>query len=113
MWESPIKMISNEMQTQLEGEVFKAVQRVGIDVDKDELIKALNYDRKQYEKGLLEGYAKAKGEIIRCKDCKYSHLTYSGKCKYCDQWVDEDGFSEKLYLDGDFYCAYAERREDE
>lgn len=45
--------------------------------------------------------------VVRCKDCKYSHMTYDGRCKYCDKW-EEDG--EALYLDGDFYCAYGERK---
>lgn len=46
--------------------------------------------------------------VVRCKDCKYAHMTYSGECKYCDMWK-EDG--EALYLDGDFFCAYGERKE--
>ena len=58
MYESPIDIIYSEMQTKLEGKVFKAVQNVGINVNKDELIKALSYDRHQYEKG----YADAKAE---------------------------------------------------
>lgn len=47
-------------------------------------------------------------EVVRCKDCKHAHMTYGGECKYCDKW-EEDG--EALYLDGDFFCAYGERRE--
>ena len=46
-------------------------------------------------------------EVVRCKDCRYSHMTYDGDCKYCDKWK-EDG--EALYLEGDFYCAYGERK---
>lgn len=52
-------------------------------------------------------------EIVRCKDCKYAHLAYDGDCKYCDKWLDDDGFHLTLYLSGDFYCGYAERRTDE
>lgn len=52
------------------------------------------------------------GEIVRCRDCKYAHLTYDGECKYCDKWTDKFGIPEELYLDGDFYCGYAKRRED-
>ena len=52
-------------------------------------------------------------KIVRCKDCKYAHLTYDGDCKYCDKWLDDEGFHLTLYLDGDFYCGYAERREAE
>jgi len=51
-------------------------------------------------------------EIIHCRGCKYAHLTYGGDCKYCDKWLDDDGFNLTLYLDGDFYCGYAERLEE-
>lgn len=48
-------------------------------------------------------------EVVRCKECKHSHMTYDGRCKYCDKW---EGDGEALYLEGDFYCAFGERRED-
>ncbi len=63
MWESPVNIIYGEMQTQIEGEAFKAIQNVGIDVNKEELIKALQYDRGQYEKGYSDGHAKAIDEF--------------------------------------------------
>ena len=44
-----------EQEKRLEGEVFKAVQEVGVSVDKDELIKALKYDQDQYTKGFADG----------------------------------------------------------
>jgi hypothetical protein len=43
------------MRTQFEDNVFKAIQDYGIVVDKEELIKALQYDRGQYEKGFADG----------------------------------------------------------
>ena len=52
---SPIKIITQQMNTKMEGEVLKAVQKVGVYVDKDELIKALKYDRDQYRRGYLAG----------------------------------------------------------
>ena len=52
---SPIEIISREMQTRFEDNVFKAVIEQGVIVDKDELIKALKYDRDQYEKGYTDG----------------------------------------------------------
>lgn len=39
----------------MDGEILKAVQNVGVDVSKDELIKALKYDRGQYQKGYEDG----------------------------------------------------------
>ena len=61
----------------------------------------------------VEKLPSAEPEIIRCKDCKYAHLTYSGDCKFCDKWTDEFGIPEEVYLDGAFFCGYAKRREDE
>ena len=55
MYESPINVYFGEIETQFDGAVFKAVQSVGIDVNKDELIKALAYDREQYERGYNDG----------------------------------------------------------
>lgn len=47
--------------------------------------------------------------VVRCKDCKFAHMTYGGECKYCDAWESE----ESLYLDGDFFCAFGERKDNE
>lgn len=52
-------------------------------------------------------------EIIRCKDCKFSHMTNDGRyCKYCDQFTDTDDYGElvEMYFDSNFYCGYAERK---
>ena len=57
MYESPINIIHGKMQMALENEVFRAVQDVHVEVDRDELIKALQYDRGQYEKGFADGRA--------------------------------------------------------
>ena len=73
MYESPIKVIQGELETQLEGEILKAVHRVSVVVDKDELIQALRYDRKQYQKGFDD--AKRDAVVVtRCKDCAHSTL---------------------------------------
>ncbi len=61
MYESPITMMVSEIEhkirEQQEQQVMEAVQNVGVDVDKDELLRALQYDRDQYEKGFLDGMA--------------------------------------------------------
>ena len=48
-------------------------------------------------------------ELVRCRECKYAHMTYDGECKYCDMWKDDDDICLELYLDGDFYCGFGER----
>ena len=57
-YESPIRIFQDEMTTRMENDVCKVVCSYGIDVDKDELVKALNYDRQQYEKGFKDGVRK-------------------------------------------------------
>lgn len=69
MWESPINVMEiqdsfvSEIKEKTEEMVFTEIKRIGIDVDKEELIKALKYDRGQYEKGYKDGYAKAIDEF--------------------------------------------------
>ena len=41
MYQSPIEIITRQMRTQFEDNVFKAIQDYGIVVDKEELLKAL------------------------------------------------------------------------
>jgi len=100
-WQSPIDMWFSDMEMKLEGEVCRAVQRVGITVDKDELIKALEYDRGQYDKGYADGYADGKAEMVRCKDCEYHRYLTCANAKGVIGYVTDDD-----------YCSYAVRREE-
>lgn len=54
----------------------------------------------------------AQPEIIRCKDCRFAHLTYDGDCKYCQYLADEFDLTDAVYFDGNDYCSHAERRTD-
>lgn len=56
MYKSPIEIITGQMTTQMEGELCKVVQSYGFNVNKEELTKALQYDRHQYQKGYDDGY---------------------------------------------------------
>lgn len=59
MYESPIIQMSDEMKIHYENGVYKAVQHFGFDVNKEELLKALQYDREQYTKGYKDGCERA------------------------------------------------------
>lgn len=83
MYTSPIDVTYREMQMQVEGDIYKAVQKVGVNVDKEELLKALQYDRGQYEQGYKDGYAKAIDDFAK----KMSDVAY------------EDYESDKLIID--------------
>lgn len=54
-YESPVRVYLEEVQYKQEEAILQAIQKIGVNVDKGELIAALNYDRKQYEKGYWDG----------------------------------------------------------
>lgn len=50
-------------------------------------------------------------KVIRCKDCKFAHITNDGRyCKYCDMFTDDYGQLIEMYFESNFYCGYAERK---
>lgn len=65
MWESPIIKQLPEVKYDFDDEVMKIVASYDIDVNKEELLKALQYDRNQYEKGYADGYARAIDKFVR------------------------------------------------
>lgn len=72
MYESPIEItssIANEIKQEFENHVLRTVHLLEINVDREELIKALNYDRDQYNKGYDVGFENGKKEIeLACKE---------------------------------------------
>ena len=69
MYECPIKFNFGDIQMQImkqqENEVYMAIQKCGVDVDKEELKRALQYDREQYEKGYEDAVREVKEDIIQ------------------------------------------------
>ena len=55
MYEPVATFIKGQTETFLEGELLKVTQEMGLDVNREELLKALRYDRGQYEKGYADG----------------------------------------------------------
>ena len=60
MYQSPIELIKagpfiETLKTETDEMIFRAVAHADVQVDRDELIKALNYDREQYQKGFHDG----------------------------------------------------------
>lgn len=60
MYENPINLIVNDINNRFVEErenkiMCEIQQQMHIDIDKDELVRALQYDRQQYEKGYLDG----------------------------------------------------------
>lgn len=61
MWESPIK-VYEQITEDRENHIMATIRQY-VEVDKDELIRALNYDRNQYEKGFEDGYLKGRADF--------------------------------------------------
>lgn len=61
---SPITEYLGQMRIEHENAVLKAIHEFDISVDKDELIKALQYDRDQYRKGFIDGCRGSYDRII-------------------------------------------------
>lgn len=55
-YESPIQTYIGQMRIEEKDGIVRAVQERIASVDEEELIKALCYDRDQYDKGYLNGY---------------------------------------------------------
>ena len=73
MYEPPIKLFQTEpiiqqIKDETEDVVLRSVAKVGVIVDKDELVKALAYDRAEYERGLRDGMQIAEREIRQLHD---------------------------------------------
>lgn len=111
-YKSPVTLLLDSFDEKVIDNVYQIVNHYFVDVDKDELLKALRYDRDQYNRGRLDGYLEAKKEIVYCKDCRYFGEADSKKpeyheCKYFSDWV-----TVHYMLEND-YCSCVEPKEKE
>lgn len=109
MYKSPIEVITDEVKLFSYNEVFATCQRVvGCDVDKDELIRALRYDRQQYEKGYADGNADASQEWISVKDRLPELIPCNAGTAYSEAvivWTDNRKTMIAVWDGIDFLCA--------
>lgn len=104
MYESPITQILGEMTTKYEDDCLKVVQSYGFTVNKEELTKALQYDRGQYTKGYNDGYTKAIEEFAEqfiytaiCEGCSGCANCYETGSQYrCDHYRYYTQIAEQL-----------------
>ena len=99
-YESPITMFIGQLETQIENDIISVVQRVGVDVDRDELLRALQHDRNQYNKGFNDARAHAHwiidegGQWAECSNChedeKIAVLVHKDYCPACGAIMDEE-----------------------
>lgn len=58
-WESPITItqeIASQIAKDTDDYIMSEIYKTGVTVNKEELIKAINYDRDQYNKGYCDGF---------------------------------------------------------
>lgn len=84
-----IQVAYGELTTSFENEVMKAVQQVGIYVNKEELLKALELADK----------------LVRCKDCKYYTPLDESRPFYCSIGIWK--------VNAEDFCSYGERKDNE
>ncbi len=77
MYESPIKILEqhfndnviqvlDDFRQDKDEAIYKAIVRLGIVVNEEELIKALQYDRQQYEKGYEDAVKEFAERVKNC-----------------------------------------------
>jgi hypothetical protein len=117
---SQIEEVAKERARALDNMVWDSVMKCGVNVDKEELIKALAYDRGQYEKGYLAGRWDRDAEIVRCRVCKHRPTDPENKglgqslvfpddvcpCQIGDNWYS-------WMPKDDWFCGDGEKEEEE
>lgn len=96
MYESPITQYITDIQTKMEDQLMETLFGLGFDVDKEELMKALKYDREQYQKGYKDG----RGSIVHCKDCACVRAVHMGnkfvyRCPMSTVDVEPEGYCSR------------------
>ncbi len=99
-YKSPITVYSdfeNQILQEQENQIMCKI-RTFVDVDKDELIKMVNYDRNQYKEGYKAGIQKMRrhGHWVKtdwgdykCSECgHYEETIYAGKNKIYNDFSD-------------------------
>lgn len=101
-WESPITKIYGDIHNEIlrqdeENYIYAIKQAIGYEVDKEELIKALQYDREQYDKGYRDGVTETvkaaleeiNSEIFSEIMDNRDYITYCNALNRCYEIVDK------------------------
>ena len=113
--DSPFELVVSDITTQMAQNIdemcWQAVQRVGINIDKEKLLIALRQDseryREAYAKGYATGYENRADEIVHCKDCIYA-VDFDCFAPLPTGYSCEKGHGTHT---GDWHCADGKRAE--
>ena len=116
LWESPITQISTQLEQKMREEEDKLVvevsQTVGYDINKEELIKALNYSKEQFGKGYAKGYARAvsdfaekmKQSIMEQSDWECNKAFYIGMIEGVKIFLESEKTDKPKHEIGCYSC---------
>ena len=92
MYSDPVHEFATKMNNDLEEQIMVEIARVGINVNKEELVKALQYDRDQYAKGWNDSIRRTDAfrNLFRLG---FEFARNHPECKYFDE-VDWDKVKE-------------------
>ena len=88
-YQSSIELIMGDLEAKMEGDCFQAIQRYGFNINKEELIKALNYDRNQWALGY-----------------EYAKKTYEQEWFSADEQLPEDCVTVLIWFEYYRYGDY-------
>lgn len=114
----PASLNLSDFQDAIEDAVVQAIIKIGIRVNREELLKALKYDRRQYKAGYDAGFADGFIEtlhIARCRECKNWKPYGSKAARNIGDPLERYGGCEICgggRLESDF-CSLGKIREDE
>ena len=120
MYKSPITIIESTIDSfaksiikQKDDAIFAEIQHsFGVDLDREELIRALKYDREQYDKGYADGIRDAREELVRCKECKYWNEETKWCYKHSHYYNDGVNWLQWEHFEADDFCSHGERKKD-
>lgn len=111
MYKSPIEIFVEDTMKKFDEKMLEEAYTItlnyGISVDKGEMMRALKYDRQQYERGFTDGYERAKEEVKDAEPVRHGHwvkwddeITYD--CSICgDAFTLYEGTPESNHYN---YC---------
>lgn len=118
----PASLNLNDFQYAIDDAIVQAIVKIGIKVNREELLKALKYDRGQYKAGYDAGFADGfikTLHTVRCRDCKHAERyerTDGTAGYYCGHPQNTFAFGDrwdrvfKPVKKPDDFCSYGERR---
>lgn len=111
----PASLNLSDFQDAIGDAVVQAIIKIGIRVNREELLKALKYDRGQYKAGYDAGFADGFIETlhtVRCRDCIHRQGDENPMCMlHTEPCANARGYKgEAVCVEMGGFCSYGERR---